>query len=399
MDNENLEKALQAQKLEALGRFAGGIAHDFNNILSIIEGYTHIAVKQLKEGSLTPEQLQKIVSSTQRGAGLTRQLLAFARQKVDMAETTELTDTLQQQHVLLRPLLGEKIYLYLLVPEKPLPIAASADQVMQIIMNLALNARDAMPDGGELGIICRACPPDDIPQEVSLKVPEKNFAHISFIDSGTGIPSDIISKIFDPFFTTKQVTKGTGLGLSVVYGIIEQVKGHITVQSRPGQGTTFDVYLPLAEDTHEVRCVESVDKTPQTLAGRTILVAEDEPELRDVLAVMLEDMNMHVLTAANGNHALLVQEEYDGEIDFLLTDVVMPEMDGVHLGSLFHSVRPDSNVIYMSGYPFWDGAQDMDLPSDAPFIGKPLRQDTVRRVLERALQRRDARIKQDDATV
>jgi CheY-like chemotaxis protein len=378
-------QTLQAQKLEALGHFAGGIAHDFNNILSIIEGYTHIALRQMREGTLTPLQLEKILASTQRGAGLTRQLLAFARQKVDIESTASLTDTLRQQQVLLKPLLGETVHLHLTLPAEDVWVKLSGDQITQIVLNIALNARDAMPQGGDLVILCH---------KVSLS--EGPFVRMTFVDSGAGISKDVLPRIFDPFFTTKSPTKGTGLGLSVVHGIVNQAGGKIEARSKPGEGTTFQVYLPFALTPAATPSPEGPEFLLSSLEGKTILIAEDEPELLDVLAFMMSDMKMKVLTASNGNHALRVQEAYKGTIDFLLTDVVMPEMDGVHLGGLFETLRPDTNVVYMSGYPFLDGGRNWKLPSDASFISKPMQEGNIRLILERALQRRDERIKGED---
>lgn len=392
IDEMEAHKQAQLQKLEALGQFAGGIAHDFNNILSIIEGHTHIAMRQMKEGSLTPEQLQKILKSTQRGAGLTRQLLSFGRQRVDVEEKTNLADALRQQHVLLRPLLGASIQLFMTVPEEPVWLNASQDQLTQITLNLALNARDAMPDGGELAIICMSCQKKNTPRILREKYPNTSFIRLSVVDSGTGIPSEILPRIFEPFFTTKDIGKGTGLGLSVVYGIVEHMKGTIEVSSMKNEGTSFDVYLPLTTPPVVEKIPEPVvEDESDILKGKTILIAEDEPELRNLLEDMFKGMRMKVLSAGNGNQALVVQEEYDGSIDFLLTDVVMPEMDGVKLGFMFNSVRPGSNVIYMSGYPFMDGRKNIEVPSGAPFIGKPLQQDKIRDILERALQRHDER--------
>ncbi len=382
---------LQRQKMEALGQFAGGIAHDFNNLLSIIEGHTHIALRQLKEGRLDPEQLLKILASTQRGAGLTRQLLSFGRQKVGFDEKTNLVEAMRQQHVLLLPLLGATIQLFMTVPEDPVWINAAPDQLTQIILNLALNARDAMPCGGELAIMCMACQKRHIPAVLREKNPETSYIRLSVVDSGTGIPDDVLPRIFEPFFTTKDQGKGTGLGLSVVYGVVDQLKGTIEVSSAQGDGTSFDIFLPIAEAPAPSLTAEN-NVSDKGLAGKTILIAEDEPELREMLADMFNGLKMNVLSAGNGNQALSVQDEYDGDIDFLLTDVVMPEMDGVKLGEMFSSVRPDSNVVYMSGYPFMEGRRDLQVPEQAPFISKPIREDTVRKILERALERRQARL-------
>ena len=391
-DDLDSGRSVQLKKLEALGQFAGGIAHDFNNILSIIEGHTHIAVKQLNQGTLTPEQLQKILKSTQRGAGLTRQLLSFGRQKVDVEEKTNLAEALRQQHVLLRPLLGETIQLFMTVPEETVWLNATPDQLTQITLNLALNARDAMPDGGELAIMCMACQKKNIPQALRAKYPDTSFIRLSIVDSGTGIPPEILPRIFDPFFTTKDAGKGTGLGLSVVYGVVEQLKGFIEVSSVPGEGTSFDIYLPLTSPPADSVIAKKSLAASEGLAGKTILIAEDEPELRDLLSEMFKDMKMEVLTAGNGNQALVVQDDYDGDIDFLLTDVVMPGMDGVKLSEMFRSVRPDSSIVFMSGYPFMDGRKDILVPEGEPFISKPLQEDKIRQILERALQRRKERL-------
>lgn len=367
------DKDIQAQKLESLGRFAGGIAHDFNNILSIIEGHTRQAIKLLKEDKLTAQELQKILLSTQRGAGLTRQLLAFGRQKISVDETIDIVAFLRRESVLLSPVLGEKNIFALALPEEPLWVMASEDQIGQILLNLALNARDALPNGGKIDISCYAEGDDLI--------------HMKVRDNGEGIKPSILPHIFDPFFTTKGQSKGTGLGLSVVYGIVDQLQGKIEVSSKLQQGTTFTVTLPKAE--------APARHQPASLEGKTILLAEDEPELRDILGVMLSGFGMKVLEASNGNHAMELQHDYAGDIDFLLTDVVMPEMDGHRLGKLFTVRRPDTNVIYMSGYPFLDGGEEKAFPDESTFIPKPLQEETVRQVLERALQMRDERLKNE----
>ena len=363
----------QKRKLEALGRFAGGIAHDFNNILSIIEGYTQVALTRAAAGTLQSADLEKILNLTQRGAGLTRQLLAFARQKVDPAEKINLTEALRQQQALLTPLLGSHIRVQLNLPPMAVWVMASPDFVTQIILNLALNARDAMPAGGTLSITLAG---------------ENNEAKLIVTDSGEGIATETLPRIFEPFFTTKPQGKGTGLGLSVVYGIVEQLGGSIRAQSTPGQGARFDITLPLLEAPAAM--------TPQQnheFKDRTILIAEDEPELRDVLAVIFTGMEMKVLTAGNGNEAMEVQKHFRGDIDFLLTDVVMPGMDGVALARLFEKDRPESNVIYMSGYPFMAERLAGPLPEGADFLPKPLRDSKIRDILRRALERRDARLR------
>lgn len=380
-----------AQKLEALGQLAGGIAHDFNNILSIIEGYTEIALKHLREGTLTPDQLERIRLSTARGAGLTRQLLAFGRQKIGIIDSMDLSAAVRDACILLHPLFGEKIKLNISVPQTPLWVEAGEDHVTQIILNLAINARDALPMGGDVSVTCMSCGAGSLPPAVQEKDAGHGFIRLSVVDNGTGISPHIIPRIFDPFFTTKPRGQGTGMGLAVVYGIVDQLGGIIDVRTQAGGGTAMHVYLPAAAAPSLAAMSSDADILP-SLRGRTILVAEDEPELRDVLGIMLEGFEMKVMTASNGNHALELQQSFGGEIDFLLADVVMPEMDGVELAEVFAKRRPDTNVIYMSGYPFLKEDRDMHVPDTASFISKPLQEDTVRQVLERALQRRDERL-------
>lgn len=380
-----------AQKLEALGQLASGIAHDFNNILSIIEGYTEIALKHLREGTLTADQLERIRLSTARGAGLTRQLLAFGRQKIGIIDSMDLSAAVRDACVLLHPLFGEKIKLHMTVPATPLWVEAGEDYITQIILNLAINARDALPMGGEVSVTCMSCGAGSLPPSVQEKDTGHGFIRLSVVDNGTGISPHLIPKIFDPFFTTKPRGQGTGMGLAVVYGIVDQLGGTIDVRTQPGGGTAMHVYLPAAAAPSLAAMPQDIDILP-SLRGRTILVAEDEPELRDVLGIMLEGFEMKVMTASNGNHALELQQSFKGEIDFLLTDVVMPEMDGMELAEVFAKRRPDTNVVYMSGYPFLKEDRHMVVPDTASFISKPLQEDTVRQVLERALQRRDERL-------
>lgn len=380
-----------AQKLEALGQLAGGIAHDFNNILSIIEGYTEIALKHLKDGTLTAEQLERIRLSTARGAGLTRQLLAFSRQKIGIIDSMDVSAAVRDACVLLHPLFGEKIKLNITTSPTPLWAAAGEDYITQIVLNLAINARDALPMGGDVSVTCMSCGAAALPPAMQEKDTGHGFVRLSVVDNGTGISPHIIPRIFEPFFTTKPRGQGTGMGLAVVYGIVDQLGGIIDVRTQAGGGAAMHVYLPASAAPALPAMPQDAGILP-SLRGRTILVAEDEPELRDVLGIMLEGFDMKVITASNGNHALELQQSFSGDIDFLLTDVAMPEMDGVELAQVFTKRRPDTNVVYMSGYPFLKEDRDMQVPDTASFISKPLQEDTVRQVLERALQRRDKRL-------
>lgn len=389
---------LHLQKLEALGQFAGGIAHDFNNILSIVEGYTMRALREHEQGQLTPDLLRKILLATERGASLTRQLLAFARQGVDLDDTLSLNDGLLQQMVLLQPLLGENITLSMPQLDEAVYVRMTADQFTQVMLNLAINARDAMSGQGHLMVSARQVGAADVPAILRHRMREAAYLRVSVSDNGDGIPAHILPHIFDPFFTTKSRAAdgkgngGTGLGLSVVYGIVDQIGGMIDVMSRVGEGTTFDIYLPLARAPELV----FVDTQPETgalteLAGKTIVLAEDEPELRDVLTLVLADLKMKVLPAANANEALRLQADFDGEIDFLLTDIVMPGMDGIKLSDLFAVERPHTNVVLMSGYPFLDSGGALNIPTGADFLAKPFREDRIKSILERALVRKAER--------
>jgi len=388
------EELSQSQKLEALGQFAGGIAHDFNNILSIIEGYAQIAVKRLKEDRLSGDELEKILESTKRGAGITRQLLAFSRHKISINEVIDLNQLIKEQEVLLKPILGERTELFISLSDGSICVEGAQDNFVQILMNLAINARDAVSDKGVFVINLTTCNEKSVPLEMKKKYPGRYFARISAMDNGEGMSDEVKRRIFDPFFTTKEQGKGTGLGLSVLYGLIDQMGGDISVFSKPNKGTCFDIYFPLSDKEPEVSGDRNIPIDIEgSLSGLTILVAEDEPDLRIVLKEMFGDLSMNVLTAANGNEALAVQEDYEGRIDFLLTDVVMPEMDGAKLGELFQSIRPESKIIYMSGYPSVKSMNEIDLPDDICLMAKPLQQENVETILMAQLdghKKRDA---------
>ena len=264
-----------------------------------------------------------------------------------------------------------------------------------------------MPEGGDLSILLTSAKEEHVPKFLKKDHPDTEFVKINITDTGQGIPKNVFDKIFDPFFTTKSKSKGSGLGLSVVYGIVNQLGGGIEMSSKVGRGSCFSIYLPIAEPPSggasiytditglaegDSRTSIRINNLDSELKDKTILIAEDEPELRCLLEYMFKEMDMNVLSARNGNDALLVQDEYGDNIDFLLTDVVMPEMNGIKLGELFNSVRPDSEIIYMSGYPFIDGRDDMGIPKDAIFINKPLRENKIKKILERAMQRRKEKL-------
>ena len=357
---------ISAQRLEALGKLAGGVAHDFNNILSIIDGYARMARKNADMPEKVTDYGEKIASSVQRGAVLTQKLLAFGRQKETRVSVFDLGFMVLEQEPLLRPLLDASIQLLFDVDDH-VYIEAGLDDVAQILMNLCLNARDAMPDGGAIS--------------VSVKQLGEN-AILSIADTGFGMDEKTKIRMFDPFFTTKALGKGTGLGLSMVYGLVQDFGGRINVKTAQGQGTTIDISFPLAKASEISQAGRDAQEDGAiSLKGYTALIAEDEPELLNLVCGMVEGMGIRVLKATNGQDALVRQDEYEGRIDFLLTDVVMPELNGVKLAELFQAVRPESKIMFMSGYPQGEEMTRVRLPEDAILLSKPVSFDSLSSLL------------------
>lgn len=347
----------QAQRLEALGQLAGGVAHDFNNILSIIDGYARIGKKAVADNEEAVSYFERIMQSVQRGASLTNRLLTFGRHKVVKDGVVDLGQLVKDQESLLRPLIDASIALTIMAEDNVF-VAAPPDNICQILLNLCINSRDAMRDGGTLSIECART--------------KNSRAILRVTDTGEGIEPAIKAKIFDPFFTTKDQGKGTGLGLSMVYGLVKDMKGEIDVVSKPGEGASFTITLPLSESKPPLHEMTEDENGHIRLDGFTALIAEDEPALLDLVSGMVEEIGIKVLRATNGNEALMIQDEYDGDIDFLLTDVVMPELNGVKLAELFGSVRPESRVMFMSGYPASGQMARVSLPDSAYFMPKPV---------------------------
>ena len=368
----------QAQRLEALGQLAGGVAHDFNNVLSIIDGYARIGKKASMDRPETVSYFERISQAVQRGSSLTNRLLTFGRHKVIKNGIFDLGQLVQDQESLLRPLIDASISLSIRT-EEGVFITSPPDNICQILLNLCINSRDAMPDGGSLSIDCGKT--------------KYSRAYLKVTDTGTGIPPDIKTKIFDPFFTTKDQGKGTGLGLSMVYGLVKDMKGEIDVATTVGEGTTFTITLPLSEKPEKSGNVTEDDHGKIHLDGMTALIAEDEPALLDLVSDMLEEMGANVIRASNGNQALMLQEDYEGDIDFLLTDVVMPELNGVKLAELFESVRPESKVMFMSGYPANGQMARVTLPESAFFLSKPIDFQKLGEVLKNMSRKPDENIK------
>ncbi len=349
-ERKSLEaQLLQAQKMESVGRLAGGVAHDFNNLLTAILGYSDLALDMLPEDVPGREELHEIQQSAKRATNLTRQLLAFGRKQIISPQALNLNTLIVDMDRLLRRVIGEDIDLI----TRPAPdlglVNADPHQLEQVLINLAVNARDAMPDGGKLSITTTNITLEDAYTRQQVDVRAGSYIALTVRDTGIGMDETVKSHIFEPFFTTKEVGRGTGLGLATCYGIVTQHGGHIQVASALGRGTSFTIYLPRAANTvEEPRPSEPAPVLPQ--GGETILLVEDEKAVRDLAARVLTRLGYSVLEAANGSEALRVAAHYAGAIQLLLTDVVLPELGGKQVADRLVLARPEIKVLFMSGY-------------------------------------------------
>ncbi len=374
---------VQSQKLESMGQISAGVAHDFNNILSIVGGYTRI-ISNKSDSEEIKDYALKISKAVDKGASLTRQLLTFSKHKVVTETVLDVNAAIKENEILWKPLIKGSINLTVDIRSDNLFIECASDTFSQIIMNLVVNARDAIDGTGNISIIVDKVNIADIICNRPEWVNDGEYICIVVSDDGSGMDEEVKKKIFDPFFSTKDQGKGTGLGLSMVYGMVKNLKGFIDVTTELGVGTNMIVYIPLSNKKPTKEIVEGKDGKI-SLNGYTVLVAEDEKDLLCIVKGMLEEMGMNVLSASDGNEALMVQDEYEGDIDFLLTDVVMPELNGVKLAELFESVRPETKIIFMSGYPSKGGSSNIELPEHAVFMAKPVKFDTLEMVLHRKI--------------
>jgi PAS domain S-box-containing protein len=343
------EQFRQAQKMEAVGQLAGGVAHDFNNLLTVILGYSDLLAAKLEPGSLQLEELDEIRTAGERAASLTRQLLAFSRQQVLERKVLDVNELIADVEKMLGRLIGEDIDLVTVLSPALPRVLADAGQLEQVIMNLAVNARDAMPRGGRLTIETANVELDEAYGRLHAAVQPGSYVMIAVSDTGVGMNGETLAHMFEPFFTTKERGKGTGLGLATVYGIVKQSGGYVWVYSEVGKGTTFKVYLPLVEEGGEARPVPAAE--PVSLVGsETVLLVEDEEPVRALSRSILESYGYTVLEAASGKDGLEVARTYPLPIHLVLTDVVMPEMGGSDLASRLEALRPGVPVLYMSGY-------------------------------------------------
>jgi len=359
----------QAQKLEAIGMLAGGIAHDFNNLLTVIGGYSDLALSKLLPEDPLRRHLTEISKAAERAAVLTRQLLAFSRKQVLQPKVLDLNVIVSDMEKLLRRLIGEDVRFSAVLTQKLGSVKADPGQIEQVIMNLAVNSRDAMPNGGILTIETANVYLDEEYARRHATVTPGHYVMLAVSDSGEGMDAATQARVFEPFFTTKEQGKGTGLGLSTVYGIVKQSGGSIWVYSELGRGTTFKVYLPRVDEVAEVEPRKEIKEAIR--GSETILLAEDEEMVRQLAHEVLVAYGYKVLDAANGGAALLICERYEGTIDLLLTDVVMPEMSGPQLAERLRQIRPDMKVLFMSGYTDNAIVHQGVLDQNENFIQKP----------------------------
>jgi PAS domain S-box-containing protein len=373
-ERRRLEEQLrQAGRMEAIGRLAGGIAHDFNNLLSLIIGYSELLLEGLGPVDPRRKSAEEIRAAGQRAASLTRQLLAFSRKQMLQPEVINLNEVVERTGKMLRRLIGEDIDFVTKVDPALRNVLADPGQIEQVLLNLAVNARDAMPDGGLLTIETSNVHLDDSYARIHRPLHAGDYVMLAVSDNGVGMDDDTRAHIFEPFFTTKEQGKGTGLGLATVYGIVKQSDGYIWVYSEPGQGASFKIYLPpVGIDISAPAADESLMAVAHR-GGETLMVVEDEDSLRELASEFLESCGYRILRAANGAEALEKAAGYDGHLDLLVTDVVMPGINGRVLAERLVQVRPSTKVLYLSGYTDEAIHRHGVLEPGIAFLQKPFR--------------------------
>jgi signal transduction histidine kinase/CheY-like chemotaxis protein len=379
-----LERQLVAsQRLEAVGRLAGGVAHDFNNSLAVVLTYSGFARDSLHPSDPACADLEEISRAAEHAAGLTRQLLAFSRKQMLEPKVINLNDIVAGVENMLRRLLGEDILIFVHLDPRLGNVLADAEQLEQVIMNLVVNARDAMPSGGRLAIETDNVILDGEYEEEHASVEPGRYVRLSVTDTGLGMDAETRRRIFEPFFTTKERGSGSGLGLATVYGIVKQSGGNIWVYSEPGQGSTFRIYLPRVDAVAAERKPEA--KSEPMVGSEVILLVEDEPCVRRAAERILVSCGYRVCSAGDGESALRLSREFEGPVDLLLTDVVMPKMSGRQLAERLKKERPDIKVLYMSGYTNNTIAQHGALQVGTHFVSKPFAAAELTRKVRQAL--------------
>jgi PAS domain S-box-containing protein len=379
-EKRNLERQFrQAQKMEAVGRLAGGVAHDFNNLLTVIIGHTDLLMREASLES-TRESLAEVRAAAQSAAGLTKQLLAFSRQQAVEARPVEIDAIVRGAEKLVKRLIGEDIEVITRLGARDVAINIDPHQLEQVILNLAVNARDAMPEGGTISMETSTL---TLSAESEWGIAPGRYALLVVSDTGVGMDAATQERIFEPFFTTKEASKGTGLGLSIAYGVVKQAGGVINVYSEPGMGTVFRIYLPVSSEKQ----VALANQPKLTESGsETILLVEDSPQVREVARRILAHRGYHVVVAASPAEALTVINRPEIRIDLLLTDLVMPQMNGRELADEFAVTRPNARILFMSGYTDDVAFRTGVASAGTPYLQKPFTPDSlaakVRQVLD-----------------
>ncbi|MFI1995648.1 PAS domain S-box protein [Actinoplanes sp. NPDC020271] len=364
------ERSNQAQRLESLGKLAGGVAHDFNNILAIIANYTEFVAEETADQPDVQADLAQVRTAVERATNLTRQLLTFTRAEATQPQDVDLNAAVTEVQMMLERTIGEHINLIAVPSPQPLTVHADPGQLQQVLLNLAINARDAMPEGGTLVVEANTAALDGDEVNMQPPLPAGTYARLLVSDTGEGMSPETAARIFEPFYTTKPQGRGTGLGLATVYGIVTEAEGSINVYSERGIGTTFRIYLPLATTTADTATSPPAPRTtPPRGDGSTVLVVEDEPALARVVTRILTNAGYHVLTAADASEALGLYEQHG--CDTLLTDVIMPGISGRRLAELLHERQPGLPVLYMSGYSNGLLGTTHILDEDLAFLEKP----------------------------
>jgi two-component system cell cycle sensor histidine kinase/response regulator CckA len=370
-DKKKLEAQYRhAQKMEAVGRLAGGIAHDFNNVLSVIIGYSSLSLEKLQPAHAVAGHLLNIKSAADRAASLVKQLLTFSRQQVVYPRIIDLNALVKNTQDMLRRLVGEDVSITVKDTTPLGTIKADVGQLEQVLMNLVVNARDAIVDGGQIIIETRNVDLDESYQTEHEPVKPGRYVMLSVSDTGCGMDEKTKARIFEPFYTTKEPGRGTGLGLATVYGIVKQSGGYIWVYSEPGQGATFKLYFPRVSDIPEVLS-KPRERTEVRGGSETILLVEDDEAVRDLIVLTLQNAGYTVLDASTPEAAIELAADHGGKVDLLLSDIVMPSISGIRLTPMLRTSRPDLRVILMSGYAAETLARQAPIPPDVMFIEKP----------------------------
>ena len=378
------EQLRQSQKMEAVGRLAGGVAHDFNNVLMVVTGCADLLLGDMASDDPKREDVEQIATAAGRAAKLTSQLLAFGRRQAPDPQLLDINVIVEDVTKMLRHLIGENVETTAVLGAKQPIVRADPNQLQQIIMNLCVNARDAMPTGGSLTIETRSLHITETNRRAPNLSPGDHVM-LTVSDTGIGIDKNILSHIFEPFFTTKEPGKGTGLGLSAVYGFLTQAGGAVRVDSEPGQGTTFELYLPCAEVSEPVVQADASLATPES-RSETVLLVEDERMGRKVLRRLLEKAGYIVLEATDGVDALRVGEAHPGKIDLLLTDVVMPRMGGPELARKMCAARSETSLLFMSGYSDDSDFTGLTQHRRVNFLQKPFAPEALTRKVREVLK-------------